>query len=162
MQFTLSQLNEGYRWLCQQRKHFPPNADIWDFRRQYDAINSDLLEQINSGDYRFSPQQKIIKHDGQIIHLWGSKDVLVMKLIANRLRASLPLSSRCTHIKGHGGLKQTIVEVQSSLGDYRYLLMEMINDTTSVRKIRIQRLHFCALLTISQYTSHNTVHHTQS
>jgi hypothetical protein len=121
MKIQLSQLDEAYHWLCQQRKHFPPNADIWHFRRRYYAINSDLLDQINSGDYRFSPQQKIIKHDGQIIHLWGSKDVLVIKLIANGLRASLPLSSRCTHIKGHGGLKQTIVEIQNSQGDYKYV-----------------------------------------
>lgn len=145
MQFTLPQLDEAYHWLCRQRKHFPPNADIWNFRRQYSVINSDLLDQSNSGNYRFAPQQKIIKHDGKIIHLWGSQDVLVMKLIANRLRALLPLSSRCTHIKGHGGLKQTVVEIQNSQGDYKYvcktdvkgfyesinqyLLMEMINDT---------------------------------
>jgi hypothetical protein len=45
---------------------------------------------------------EIIKQDGKIIHLWGSQDVVVMKLIANHLSASLPLSNRCTHIKGHG------------------------------------------------------------
>jgi RNA-directed DNA polymerase len=162
MQFMLSQLNEGYLWLCRQRKLFPPNADIWHFRRQYYAINSDLLDQINSGDYQFSPQQKIVKADGQIIHLWGSQDVLVMKLIANRLRALLPLSSRCTHIKGHGGFKQTIVEVQNSLSDYKfvcktdvkgfyesinqYLLVEMINDTVpdaNLRHYLYQIIHRC-------------------
>jgi RNA-directed DNA polymerase len=120
MQPALSQLDDAYRWLCQQRKHFTPNANVWHFRRQYSAIKSDLLEQINSGRFQFSPQQKIIKRDGKIIQLWGSQDVLVMKLIANRLSASLPLSSRCTHIKGHGGLKQTIVKVQSNLSDYQF------------------------------------------
>jgi RNA-directed DNA polymerase len=109
MQFSLSQLDEAYHWLCQQRKHFPPNADIWHFRRLYFSINSDLLDQINSGDYRFSPQQKIIKHDGQIIHLWRSQDVLVMKLIANRLSALLPLSSRCTHINLNSSVGKIIV-----------------------------------------------------
>jgi RNA-directed DNA polymerase len=53
MQLALSQLDDAYRWLCQQRKHFPPKADVWHFRRQYDAIKSDLLEQINSGRYQF-------------------------------------------------------------------------------------------------------------
>jgi hypothetical protein len=76
---------------------------VWHFRRQYSAIKSDLLEQINSGCYQFLPQQKIIKRDGKIIHLWGSQDVLVMKLMANRLTASLPHSSCYTHIKDHGG-----------------------------------------------------------
>jgi RNA-directed DNA polymerase len=162
MRFALSQLDDGYRWLCQQRKHCPPNADVWHFRRQYSAIKSDLLGLINSGRYQFSPQQKIIKRDGQIIHLWGSPDVLVMKLIANRLSVSLPLSNRCTHIKGHGGLKQTIVEVQSNLSDYpyvcktdvkgfyasinQYLLMDMINETVADADLRhylYQIMHRC-------------------
>jgi hypothetical protein len=162
MRFALSQLDDAYRWLCQQRKHFPPNADVWHFRRQYSAIKSDLLEQINSGRYQFSPQQKIIKHDGKIIHLWGSQDVVVMKLIANRLTASLPLSSRCTHIKGNGGLKQTIVEVQNSQSDYQYvcktdvkdfyasinqyLRMDMINETVAEADLRhylYQIIHRC-------------------
>ena len=29
MQFTLPQLDDAYRWLCQQRKHFPPITDLW-------------------------------------------------------------------------------------------------------------------------------------
>jgi hypothetical protein len=32
MQFTDYQLDDAYRWLSQQRKHFPPDADIWYFR----------------------------------------------------------------------------------------------------------------------------------
>jgi len=71
MQFTLSQLDDTYRWLCRQRKHFPPDADIWHFRFRYARIKHALLWWINSGQYRFSPQQKIIKSDGQVIHLWG-------------------------------------------------------------------------------------------
>jgi RNA-directed DNA polymerase len=162
MQFALSQLDDAYRWLCQQRKQFPPNADVWHFRRQYFAIKSGLLEQLNSGRYQFSPQQKIIKHDGKIIHLWGAQDLVVMKLIANRLTASLPLSSCCTHIRGHGGLKQTIVEVQNSQSDYQYvcktdvkgfyasinqyLLMDMINETVAEADLRhylYQIIHRC-------------------
>ncbi|MFT5658175.1 MAG: RNA-directed DNA polymerase [Gammaproteobacteria bacterium] len=85
-----------------------------------------------------------------------------MRLMANHLRASLPLSSRCTHIKGHGGLKQTIVEIQNGLSDYRYvcktdvkgfyesinqyLLVEMINDRVSdpdLRHYLYQTMHRC-------------------
>ena len=79
MQFTFSQLDDAYRWLCQQRKHFPPNADIWHFRFRHPTTRLDLLRRINAGTYRFSPQQKIHKSDGEVIHLWGSQDVLVMK-----------------------------------------------------------------------------------
>ncbi len=121
MRFTILQMDEAYHWLCLQRKHFPPDADIWSFRYRYSVIKSDLLWEINSGGYRFSPQQKIIKSSGQVIHLWGSQDVLVMKLIANSVQASLQLSYRCTHVKGHGGLKHTIADVHNHLNRYQYV-----------------------------------------
>ena len=121
MRTTLSQLDDGYRWLCQQRKHFPPDADIWSFRCRYPATKSDLLQEINSGQYRFSPQQKIVKSNGEVIHLWGSQDTLVMKLMAGVLGSILPLSRRCTHVKGHGGLKQSAVDVQRHLHRYQYV-----------------------------------------
>jgi hypothetical protein len=144
VQFTVAQLDDAYTWLCRGRRHFPSDADIWWFRRRYLDVRAELLQEINSGLYRFSPQQKIIKSSGEVIHLWGSQDALVMKLLAVTLQALLPLSSRCTHLKGHGGLKQSIVAVQQHLDDYQYacktdvkgyyesidqyLLMDMIND----------------------------------
>ena len=162
MQYKLPQLDVAYRWLCQQRKHFPPNADIWHFRCQYQIIKSDLLHQINSGDYQFSPQQKIIKQNGQVIHLWGSQDVLVMKLLASDLQPLLSLSPRCSHVKGHGGLKQTVADVHKQLDDYQYVcktdvksfyesidqycLMEQINDVVSdndLRRYLYQVIHRC-------------------
>ncbi len=67
-----------------------------------------------------------------------------MKLMAIDLTSWLSLSPLCTHVKGHGGLKQTIADVQGHLDDYQYvcktdvkgfyesinqyLLMEQIND----------------------------------
>ena len=144
MQFTIAQLDDAYTWLCLGRRHFPPGSDIWWFRRRYLGVRAELLQEINSGRYHFSPQQKIIKSSGEVIHLWGSQDALVMKLLAGHLQTLLPLSSRCTHLKGHGGLKQSIVAVQQHLDDYQYacktdvrayyesidqyLLMDMIND----------------------------------
>ena len=38
MHFKLSQLDGAYRWLCQQRQHCPPDADIWHFRYCYPFI----------------------------------------------------------------------------------------------------------------------------
>lgn len=145
MRFTLTQLDDAYAWLCRRRKHFPPDADVWWFRFRYPLLKPGLLKKINSGAYRFSSQRRIINSGGEVLHLWGSQDALVMKLLANVLQASLSLSSRCTHIKGHGGLKQSVVDIQQHLDDYQYacktdvkgyyesidhfLLMGMINDT---------------------------------
>ena len=162
MQCSIAQLDDAYRWLCRQRKHFPPAADIWHFRFRYPGIKHALLWWINSGQYRFSAQLKIIKSDGEVIHLWGSQDTLVMKLVAAVLGPMLSLSPRCTHVKGHGGLKQTIVDVQNHLDEYKYacktdvrsyyesidqyLLMEMINDSVRDRDLRYylhQIMHRC-------------------
>jgi len=162
MRCTLSQLDDTYRWLCRQRKHFPADADIWHLRFRYPCIKYALLWWINSGQYRFSPQQKIIKSDGEVIHLWGSQDVLVMKLMSSTLQTMLPLSPRCTHVKGHCGLKQSIADVQKHLGEYKYAcktdvksyyesidqyrLMEMINDTVRDMDLRYylhQIMHRC-------------------
>jgi hypothetical protein len=64
---------------------------VWHFRRHYSAINSDLLEQINSVNYQFSPRQKIIKHDGKIIHLWGvSMSIGLAKALAREMRGTAP------------------------------------------------------------------------
>jgi RNA-directed DNA polymerase len=162
MRFTDLQLDGAYRWLCQQRNHFPSDSDIWHFRFRYPFIKNALLCQINSGEYQFSPQQKIFKSNGEVIHLWGSQDTLVMKLMAGVLSSMLPLSRRCTHVKGHGGLKQSVVDVQRHLHRYQYvyktdvksfyesidqyLLMEMINDSVQDRNLRYylyQAIHRC-------------------
>ena len=44
----------------------------------------------------------------------------MMKLLAGHLQTLLPLSSRCTHLKGHGGLKRSVAAVQQHLGDNQY------------------------------------------
>ena len=115
-----------------------------------------------TSDYQFSPLQKIIKQNGQIIHLWGSQDELVMKLMATDLQSLLSLSPPCTHVKGHGGLKQTVVDIQGHLDDYhyvcktdvkgfyesinQYLLMEQIIDAvgdSDLRHYLYQVIHRC-------------------
>jgi hypothetical protein len=105
MQCSITQMDNAYRWLCRQRKHFPPDADIWHFRFRYPGIKHALLWRINSSQYRFSPQLQIIKSDGEVTHLWGSQDTLVMKFMSAALGPMLALSSRCTHVNEHGGLK---------------------------------------------------------
>lgn len=152
MRCTAAQLDEACRWLCQRRRHFPPHADVWHFRCRYRYTRHALLRRINSGQYRFSPQQKIVKANGEVIHLWGAQDALVMKLMAAVLGSILPLSRRCTHVKGHGGLKRSVADVQRHLHDYAYVcktdvrrfyesidqrrLIEMIDDTVRDKDLR--------------------------
>jgi len=80
-----------------------------------------LLQIINRGDYLFSPVKKLTKANGKTIHLWCSEDALVMKLLAEVLTVLLNLSNLCTHVKGHGGLKHSVVQLQSELANYQYV-----------------------------------------
>jgi RNA-directed DNA polymerase len=112
----------------------------------------ELLQTINRGDYLFSPVKKITKANGNTIHLWCSQDALVMKLLAEVLTELLNLSKLCTHVKGHGGLKHSVVQVQSQLAHYQYvcktdvksfyesidqyLLMEQIHDHINNKLIK--------------------------
>jgi RNA-directed DNA polymerase len=69
----------------------------------------ELLQTINRGDYVFASVKKITKANGNTIHLWNSQDALVMKLMAEMLKGLLNLSKQFTHVKGHGGLKRSVV-----------------------------------------------------
>jgi len=46
---------------------------------------------------------RIIKPDGSEIDLWAARDALVLKALSIVLGQVLPRSSRCTHVKDHGG-----------------------------------------------------------
>jgi hypothetical protein len=118
---TSQQLDAAYRWLCQQRKDYPPNTDIWSFRFEWKKNKSRLLKEIVNGDYVFSPLARIHKQNGQVIHLWCSSDALVLKVLAEPVQAQLKLSKFCMHVKGHGGLKQCVAGVQQQLDHYQFV-----------------------------------------
>jgi RNA-directed DNA polymerase len=68
------------------------------------------------------PLSVVTKADGESIHLWSSQDALVLKMLAIALPDALALSPRCTHIKGHGGLKSTVSDLHAALPDYSYVM----------------------------------------
>jgi RNA-directed DNA polymerase len=120
--FTETTLDTAYLWLCKQRRNFPANADIWHLRFHWNTIRGELLQTLNKQDYNFMPLSVVTKADGESIHLWSSQDALVLKMLAMALPDALALSSLCTHIKGHGGLKATVNDLHAALPDYRYVM----------------------------------------
>jgi RNA-directed DNA polymerase len=120
--FTETTLDTAYLWLCKQRANFPANADIWHLRFHWHTIRGELLQTLNKQDYTLLPLSVVTKADGETLHLWSSQDALVLKMLAMALPESLALSSLCTHIKGHGGLKATVSALRASLPDYTYVM----------------------------------------
>jgi RNA-directed DNA polymerase len=120
--FTEVTLDTAYLWLCKQRANFPANADIWHLRFHWHTIRGELLQTLNKQDYTFLPLSVVTKADGETLHLWSSHDALVLKMLAIALPDALALSPRCTHIKGHGGLKATVSTLQAALPDDTYVM----------------------------------------
>ena len=120
--FTEITLDTAYSWLCKQRRNFPANADIWHLRFHWHTIRGELLQTLHKQDYTFLPLSVVTKADGETLHLWSSQDALVLKVLAMALPEALALSSLCTHIKGHGGLKATVSALQAALPDYTYVM----------------------------------------
>jgi RNA-directed DNA polymerase len=120
--FTETTLDTAYLWLCKQRANFPAIADIWHLRFHWHTIRGELLQTLNKQDYTLLPMSVVTKADGESIHLWSSHGALVLKMLAMTLPEALALSSLCTHIKGHGGLKATVSALQAALPDYTYVM----------------------------------------
>jgi RNA-directed DNA polymerase len=76
---------------------------------------------ISADSFELSSQLHIVKMDGNHLHCWLSMDALVLKLLAWHLDGLLPTSKACTHLKGHGGLKQTVRQVYDALPQYHFV-----------------------------------------
>ena len=93
-------LNEAFAWLCKRRQNYPASADVWDFRRDWPIEKARLQADLLSGRFRFGLLDRITKADGEEIDLWSARDALVLKALAIVLAKHLPVSTRCTHVKG--------------------------------------------------------------
>lgn len=94
-------LDTAWDCLCRQRRHYPPNADIWDLRHRWPARRRAFLQQLHAGTYRLSPMQRVGQHTPRI--LWSSEDALALKWLELNITPHLPVHTLCEHVKGHGG-----------------------------------------------------------
>ncbi len=89
----------AFLWLKQQRKHFPPNSDIWDLIFHWETEKPHLIQEVVDDTFYFQPLQSVMKANGETVHLWSSRDSLVLKLLAYCLEEVLPKAKSCTHLK---------------------------------------------------------------
>ena len=104
------------------RRDYPASADIWNFRRNWQNGRNRIRAEIAAGGFRFGVLDRIIKPDGSEIDLWAARDALVLKALSIVLGQVLPVSSRCTHVKNHGGAKAAVRQVQARLSGNRFVL----------------------------------------
>lgn len=66
-------------------------------------------------------QVYFLDKNGDEVDLWSARDALVLKAMALVLAEHLPVSRRCTHLKGHGGAKYAVREVRDHLTDNNFV-----------------------------------------
>ena len=115
-------LDSAYEWLCRRRREYSANSDVWAFRRDWSREKEQIKDELLSGNYRFSLLTRITLKDGEDTDLWSARDALVLKALAIVLGEHLPVSPRCTHLKGHGGAKFAVREVRNHLAANRFVL----------------------------------------
>lgn len=108
-------LDAAFAWLCHRRRDYPARADIWNFRRNWTAEKQRIQTHLLAGRFRFDALDRVELCDGSHVDVWTSRDALVLKAIALCLAQALPVSHRCTHIRGHGGAKRAVRDLANHL-----------------------------------------------
>jgi RNA-directed DNA polymerase len=115
-------LDEAYAWLCQRRRDYHANAEIWSFRRNWPAERRRVQHDLLTNSYRFEALDRVGLKDGCSVDIWTSRDALVLKALTLCLTSVLPVSPSCTHIRGNGGAKAAIRQVASNLDQNGFVL----------------------------------------
>ena len=115
-------VDQANAWLCDRRKEYHHNNDVWDVRWKWAQIKPKLQADLVAGRYRLSPTT-IIHGSEETIELWTSLDALVLKAIAIVLARHLApqLSDRCFHLAGNGGSKAAVRAVRTNLHKNTYV-----------------------------------------
>lgn len=112
----------AFNWVCHRRRHAPSSADIWHLRYHWDKLDSFLFHKALTGAYRLSPM-RIHRQSGRTWVQWTAADAMVLKWVALQVSPLLPVHKKCSHLKGHGGGKESLSIVWSQLtsGEYQYV-----------------------------------------
>ncbi len=87
-------LDTAYDWLCDRRRNYPADADVWSFRQQWPVEKDRLKVELSAGRDRFGLLTRITLADGEEVDLWSARDALVLKALTILLADVLPVSAR--------------------------------------------------------------------
>ena len=109
-------IERAYAWLCERRKDYSANNDVWQLRWRWQEGRSRLQADLLSGKYRLGAVHRIRGDEGEI-ELWSAPDALVLKATAIVLSRKLKrhLSPNCYHLAGNGGSKAAVRAVAAQL-----------------------------------------------
>ncbi len=117
-------MDQAYGWLIKQRKHHPPNSDVWDLRWRWAEETPRLRRLLLEEKYRLSPQRRhFLRAAQETVDLWSARDALVLKgvslVLTQRLDDAFP--RRCFHFPAGRGVKAALREVARALPAHRFV-----------------------------------------
>jgi hypothetical protein len=97
-------LEKAFAWLCDRRKDYSHNDEVWTVRQRWDEIKPHLQHELLEGCHRFLSLRRVHRSDDDL-EIWSALDSLVLKAIAIELTKhwAPKLSGRCTHLAEKGG-----------------------------------------------------------
>ena len=75
-------LDVAYAWLCQQRKDWPADANVWRFRQHWLDEKALLRVELLAGTYQVELLRRVTLSNGEEVDLWSARDAVVMKALA--------------------------------------------------------------------------------
>jgi hypothetical protein len=81
-----------------------------------------MREELVAGTSEVGRLSRVTLHNGEEVDLWSARDAVVMKALALVLPQYHPLSMRCTHLQGHGGLKSAVRQALQQLPQHHFVL----------------------------------------
>lgn len=121
MLFSEENLNQAFQWLRKARKNYSPHDDCWFFSLRF---SKHIKQMMKIGyKHRFSPQTVYIGKHGLMSRLCA-KDALIQRAMAQVITKKIHAQqlTEITHLKGHGGVLQSVRECQEKLGSYAWVL----------------------------------------
>ena len=105
-------LNQAYEWLCQRRKDYSANSDVWRLRQGWEKDNGaqcrdSIRQTLTTGSWQFQvvPLHRIkTANKIDVLALIPALDALVLRAIAQVLSKAIPIHSNCLHVKNGGGV----------------------------------------------------------
>jgi hypothetical protein len=101
-------LERAFAWVCRRRERWPDFTDVWELRRRWPGEKDRVRAELRAGTFRFGLLDRIRREDGAELEVFPGRDAVVLKALALVLERVLPVSRRCTHVKGHGGAKAAV------------------------------------------------------
>ncbi len=97
-------IDAAYLWVCQKRKDYHFNNEVWHLRVHWQEERAQLLHDLKAQRFSFDLVKKISTAD-RTTFLWTAKDALVLKIMALHLEKKIKptLSGQIYHLKAEAG-----------------------------------------------------------